>query len=274
MVFQEQSLLPNMQVAENILLGHEGKAVRLGIYNWRKLSALAERQLSKIGASISPEALTETLSFAERQLVEFAKVLSLEERTRHEPIILLDEPTSALDASEIEVVLGEIERLRERASVVFVSHRLDEVLRVSDRVYVMTNGRCVAERQPEKCDAAELQRLMLGRDLACSMSSAERRSRRRPGLPASTCEGSSSRSWPTYVRAPRRRRAWRSRRRGLRPRDAVSHTVRRGTAPGGGPVGRARRVRQPRRCGWAGVGYVPAERRTEGIIGGLSVKKI
>ena len=102
-----------------------------------------------------------------------AKVLAIEERTRHEPIILLDEPTSVLEAEEIDIVLALIKRLRERASVVFVSHRLDEVLRVSDRVYVMTNGRCVAERDPLNCDIAELQQLMLGRELI--MSTARRR---------------------------------------------------------------------------------------------------
>lgn len=105
-------------------------------------------------------------SFADRQIVEFAKVLSIEERTQHEPIILLDEPTSVLEAEEIDRVLALIKRLRDRASVVFVSHRLDEVLRVSDRIYVMTNGRCVAQRDPELCDVAELQRLMLGRELS------------------------------------------------------------------------------------------------------------
>ncbi|HMN86123.1 MAG TPA: ATP-binding cassette domain-containing protein, partial [Bauldia sp.] len=166
MVFQEQSLLPNIRVAENILLGHEGPGLRFGLYDWKRLYDLAAAQLAKIGADISPSAETDSLSFAERQLVEFAKVLSLEERTHHEPVILLDEPTSVLDADELEVILAQVEKLRERASVVFISHRLDEVLRVSDRIYVMTNGRCVAERDPKHCDVAELQTLMLGKELA------------------------------------------------------------------------------------------------------------
>ena len=153
LVFQEQSLLPNVSVAENILLGYEGEAVRFGLYDWRNLYRLAAVQLDKLGSKIPPDAATQSLSFADRQIVEFAKVLAIEERTRHEPVILLDEPTSVLESEEVDRIIALIKRLRERASVVFVSHRLDEVLRVSDRVYVMTNGRCVAER-----DSAPLRR--------------------------------------------------------------------------------------------------------------------
>jgi ribose transport system ATP-binding protein len=85
--------------------------------------------------------------------------------TRHKPIILFDEPTSMLDANGVETVLGQIERLRRRASVVFVSHRLDEVLRVSDRICVMVDGRCVAVRDRAMCNLTDLQRLILGREL-------------------------------------------------------------------------------------------------------------
>ena len=162
MVFQEQSLLPNLSVAENILLGHEGAVLRAGFYNWSALHALAAAQLDKLGCAISPSAQTDTLSFAERQVIELAKVLTLEERAQHPPVILLDEPTSMLDAGQLEIVLARIERLRGRACVVFVSHRLDEVLRLCDRIYVMRDGRCVAERAREGCKAADLQQLMLG----------------------------------------------------------------------------------------------------------------
>ena len=97
LVFQEQSLLPNVSVAENILLGYEGEAVRFGLYDWRSLYRLAAVQLDKLGSKIPPDAATQSLSFADRQIVEFAKVLAIEERTRHEPVILLDEPTSVLE---------------------------------------------------------------------------------------------------------------------------------------------------------------------------------
>jgi ribose transport system ATP-binding protein len=165
MVFQEQSLIPNITVAENILLGAEGPAVVGGIYRWSELRRRAQVQLDKIGSPIRPEAITETLSFADRQFVEIAKVLATEERTSFEPVILLDEPTSVLDRDETEVLFSQIERLRSRASVVFVSHRLDEVLRVADRVYVLRNGQTVGECTPGEVDEAALRRMMIGRDL-------------------------------------------------------------------------------------------------------------
>ena len=163
-VFQEQALLPNVTVAENILLGHEGRAARAGFYDWSKLYALAAIQLEKLGAGISPSARTDLLSFGERQLVEIARALAIEDCIPYEPIILFDEPTSMLDANGIETVLGHVERLRRRASVVFVSHRLDEVLRVSDRICVMVDGRCVATRDRQLYTIADLKRLMLGRE--------------------------------------------------------------------------------------------------------------
>ena len=279
MVFQEQSLLPNIRVAENILLGHEGPGLRFGLYDWKRLYDLAAAQLAKIGADISPSAETDSLSFAERQLVEFAKVLSLEERTHHEPVILLDEPTSVLDADELEVILAQVEKLRERASVVFISHRLDEVLRVSDRIYVMTNGRCVAERDPKHCDVAELQTLMLGTELADQYE-------RGPATAATAAAG---------ARAEPRLRV-----EGLALAGAfeeVSFTLAAGEVLGiAGVEGSGREMlcralfgaekptagtmrldgaavtfASPADAVEAGIGYVPAERRVEGIVGGLSV---
>lgn len=161
MVFQEQSLLPNLSVAENILLGAEGPALRWGMwYDWKAMHALAARQLARLGSAIAPSALTGSLSFGERQVVELAKVLMLEDRAGQPPVLLLDEPTGMLDAAQIETVLQCIERLRGRASVLFVSHRLEEVLRVCERVLVMREGRCVAECVG--ASAERLQGLMFG----------------------------------------------------------------------------------------------------------------
>ncbi len=162
MVFQEQSLIPTITVGENILLGVEGDGRRHGIYRWGRLNQLAQAQLDKIGSDIAPWARTEDLGFAERQMVELAKVLAIEEATQHEPIILLDEPTSVLEAAEIATLFGQIERLRASTSIVFVSHRLDEVLQLADRVYVMRSGKVVAECRRDEVEEAELYRLMVG----------------------------------------------------------------------------------------------------------------
>jgi ribose transport system ATP-binding protein len=162
MVFQEQSLLPNLTVAENIMLGVERHAFAGGVARWGELEAAARKQLAKIGATISPSALTETLSLGERQMVELAKALATEDNVRSMPLILLDEATSMLSAAEVRVLFEQIGRLRRQASVIFVSHRLDEILEVCDRVYVLRDGACVAERKRGNWVHEEFLSLMVG----------------------------------------------------------------------------------------------------------------
>src|SRR6266404_2649898 len=164
-VFQEQSLLPNLTVAENIYLGQEKEFSRLGVVSWPALHAAARRQLEKVQLNIDPAARTARLSFAERQMVELAKALALEERTERPLVILLDEPTSVLEQREIDILFERVRALRTRASFVFVSHRLDEVLHISDRVYVMKDGKVVAELAAADADVATLHQLMVGRSL-------------------------------------------------------------------------------------------------------------
>ena len=106
-----------------------------------------------------------TLSFAARQMVELAKALTLEEHAAGHLVILLDEPTSVLERADIDVLFNRVRALKSRASFVFVSHRLDEVLQVSDRVYVMKDGEVVAELAAADANVATLHRLMVGRTL-------------------------------------------------------------------------------------------------------------
>ena len=162
MVFQEQSLVPNLTAAENIVLGSEGRGVRRGVYRWDAMRRLAQEQLDKIGSHIDPLARTDTLTFADRQMVEIAKVLRIEERTSHPPVIILDEPTSVLESKEIETLFTQVRRLREFASVIFVSHRLDEVLDVCDRVSVLRGGQSVGEVPAAGAAPGDLHRMMIG----------------------------------------------------------------------------------------------------------------
>ncbi|MBV9390447.1 MAG: sugar ABC transporter ATP-binding protein, partial [Verrucomicrobia bacterium] len=164
-VFQEQSLLTNLSVAENIYLGQERHFSRFGLINRPSLIAAARRQLSKVQVDIDPRVRTSQLTFAARQMVELAKALALEERTEKRLIILLDEPTSVLEQREIDVLFSRVRALKSRASFVFVSHRLDEVLALSDRVYVMKDGKVVTEKRADTTSVPELHQLMVGRDL-------------------------------------------------------------------------------------------------------------
>ncbi len=165
MVFQEQSLLPNLSVSENIYLGHEDEFMRFGFLQWSRLHAAARRQLDKVQLRIDPATRASNLSFAERQMVELAKALTLEERTDRRLIILLDEPTSVLEQAEIDILFERVRALKERASFIFVSHRLDEVLAISDRICVMKDGQVVAELPNENLEVHRLHQLMVGRGL-------------------------------------------------------------------------------------------------------------
>ncbi len=165
MVFQEQSLLTNMTVGENIYLGNEAQFTRFGIVDWKKLYAAAQRQLVKVEVDVDPRMRADDLDFAARQMVELAKALTLEEKAAGHLVILLDEPTSVLEQAEIEILFARVRALKSRASFIFVSHRLDEVLELSDRIYVMKDGAVVADLMAAEADVTKLHHLMVGRSL-------------------------------------------------------------------------------------------------------------
>jgi len=168
MVYQEQSLLPNMSVAENIFLGIEGDAKRFGTFSPKRIREKAIDYLNRVSVNVDPKSITENHSFGTRQMIEIAKALAIAEFSGNPPILLLDEPTSVLSKNEIEVLFSVIREIKKNTSVVFVSHRLEEVLTISDRVYVMRDGQIVAEIDPRNVSVDELFKLMVGRDLSKS----------------------------------------------------------------------------------------------------------
>ena len=165
MVFQEQSLLTNLTVGENIYLGNEAQFTRYGIVDWKALYAAASRQLAKVQIDVDPRMRADDLDFAARQMVELAKALTLEEHASDHLVILLDEPTSVLERAEIDVLFARVRALKSRASFIFVSHRLDEVLELSDRIYVMKDGAVVADLAAADANITTLHHLMVGRSL-------------------------------------------------------------------------------------------------------------
>ena len=165
MVFQEQSVLTNLTVGENIFLGHEDAFVKFGMINWGRLHKEARKQLEKVGLAIDPGAYTGDLSFATRQMVELARVMSLEDRTKYEPIVILDEPTTVLEQAEVDLLFAKLRSLRERASIIFVSHHLEEIVDLCDRVYVFKDGKNVGELNANQTTQATLHHMMVGRDL-------------------------------------------------------------------------------------------------------------
>ncbi len=165
MVFQEQSILPTLTIAENIFLAREEEFLRFGVLDKAAMNAAAKEELAKVHLDLSPSTLCAKLSFGERQMVEIAKALSLDSRTEGDIVILLDEPTSVLEAKEVELLFEIVRELKSRAAFVFISHRLDEVLSISDRIYVLRDGACVGEMPAADADLATLHQLMVGRAL-------------------------------------------------------------------------------------------------------------
>ncbi|MCV2870341.1 sugar ABC transporter ATP-binding protein [Defluviimonas sp. WL0002] len=165
MVFQEQSLITNLTVMENIFLGFEQQFVKFGVVQWKAMAVAASKQLAKVKLDIDPSTITAQLSFAQRQLVELAKVLTLEERVDGDLVILLDEPTSVLAREEVELLFKLVRDLTSRASFIFVSHRMDEVLELSDRVYVMKDGAVVDVVSQADARIETIQHKMVGRNV-------------------------------------------------------------------------------------------------------------
>jgi len=169
-VFQEQSVIPRLPVFVNLCLGAEDHFATAGVFRKRAARAHARELLADLGLHYDVDRPASDYSFGERQLLEIARAVSLSRIYRTSaPVILLDEPTAALSGAELELFFRLLTRLRDTGtSFLFVSHRLNELLEHSDRLYVMKDGRVVAE-VPRETEEAELHRLMVGRERADDM---------------------------------------------------------------------------------------------------------
>ena len=274
-VHQEQSLLTNLSVAENIAMNvasSKDRATRFGIYRWGRLNREAAEILDRIGAKIDPRTIVSQLSFVDRQMVEIARALRVDEMVHAAPLVILDEPTSVLERNETEILEREIRSLKDVGSVIFVSHRLDEVLRICDRIVVMRHGEIVAERRTDAVSEDELFRLMIGHESrAAKRPTGDRSGRQQPVLEVKglrrdgAFKDVSLSAAPGHCvaivgtlgsgREPLCRAVF-----GAEPFDAGTIEV------GGKPV----RSWSVHKAVSSGVAYVPSERRVEGMVGGLT----
>jgi len=161
MVYQELSVIPGLSVAENIFLGRLPRRKPLGFVDWAEAFSQAKGFLSDLGVDIDPEKRIRDLGMAERQLTEIAKALSMKAQ-----ILLLDEPTSALSDEERERLFDIIRRLQKRGvAVVYVSHRLVEILQIGQRVTVLRDGKKINTLPVSEASEPILIRMMVGREL-------------------------------------------------------------------------------------------------------------
>jgi len=166
-VHQELNLFDNLDVAANVYIGREprrGGVLRL--VDTPKLNATVQPYLDRLGASFSPTTSVARLSLAQQQMVEIAKALSFNSR-----LLILDEPTSSLPIAETEKLLEVIASLKAHGiAVIFVSHRLHEVVAACDRVVVLRDGRLVGTLEGDAISHDAMVRLMVGRDLKVAYS--------------------------------------------------------------------------------------------------------
>ena len=157
MVHQELSIVPDLTVAENVFLGSQ--PVRGGVIDWRGMNALAKQQIASLGLEIDPTTRMGALPVGLQQLIELSRVLFSGAR-----VIILDEPTSALSPPEVERLFTVLRRLRaEGRSIIFISHFLDDVLEISDRVTVFRNGRKVITEPTQALTKDSIISHMIGR---------------------------------------------------------------------------------------------------------------
>jgi ribose transport system ATP-binding protein len=159
-IYQEFNLIPNLSIGENIFLGREPARVP-GHINQRAIFQQARVALSGLGLELNPRKLIKELRVAEQQMVEVAKALSLDAR-----ILIMDEPTAALTEHEIKELFATIRKLKEQGvAIVYISHRLEELFEIGDRVTILRDGRSVGTHEVRDMSKSELIRLMVNREL-------------------------------------------------------------------------------------------------------------
>ncbi len=274
-VHQESHLLPNLSVAENICAGRYPRKPwsRGGGIDWRGCESQAREVLATLGIDVDVTRLAGGLSAAVQQLVAVARATATDAR-----VLILDEPTSSLDAGEVQALFALIRRLRDRGvAILFVTHFLDQVYEICERITVLRNGRLVGEYTSRELDSRALVAAMIGRELGAAAA-------RQPNAP------------PADESAPLLRARGLARRGQLAPVDLdIRHGEVLGLAGllGSGRTelarllfaldrrdageiqvdGHSARLEHPADALALGLGYLPEERKSDGIVADLSVRE-
>jgi ABC-type sugar transport system ATPase subunit len=275
-IHQELNLVEQLTAAANIFLGRERRN-RLGLIDDRTMEREAQKLFERLECAIDPRAPAGTLRVGDQQLIEIAKALSLET-----DILIMDEPTSALTESEVARLYRVIDRLRERGvTILYISHKMDEVFRLADRITVLRDGKLVRTVERQQTGAREVTHLMVGREL----EAAQDHDPRKPGETVLEVRGLSL-PWPGHAR-------------GWRLRD-VSFSLRRGEIVGIAGLmgagrtellealfgaseerplgevllnGRAATFRHPAEARQAGVALVTEDRKRLGLFANMTVRE-
>ena len=160
-IYQELNLIPGLTVAENIFIGRH-PLTRMGCVDWKEMENCAERLLKEFHIDLGARTLVGEISIAQQQMVEIVKAVSKDAQ-----LVIMDEPTSSLTKKEIDVLFEIIRKLKEKGvSIIFISHRLDEIFEISDRVTVMRDGMWIATKDIKDITRSELVSMIIGRKMS------------------------------------------------------------------------------------------------------------
>ncbi|MCP1437059.1 simple sugar transport system ATP-binding protein [Erwinia persicina] len=269
-VYQEVNLLPNMSVADNLFIGREPR--RLGMIDRRRMNKEARTLLHNYGFELDVTRPLGHYSVAMQQIIAICRAVDLSAQ-----VLILDEPTASLDASEVTMLFTLMNQLRARGmGLIFVTHFLDQVYKICDRITVLRNGQFVATRETHALPQIELIKLMLGREL---LETALQRA------------GSTLKSHQPVVEFKDygRKGTIEPFSLSVRPGEAVGLAGLLGSgrtetaellfgiksADSGSAFirGKPRSIRTPAQASRAGIGFCPEDRKTDGIIGAASVRE-
>lgn len=156
-IFQEFNLVNTLSISENIFLGRLPNTW----INWKKIDTDAEELLHRVGCNVSPRTLVNDLSVAQKQMVEIAKALSY-----HARVVIMDEPSATLTASEVQTLFQIVDSLKqEGVTIIYISHKLEEVFEICDRVTVMRDGKIISTRPVSEYNRERIIREMVGREV-------------------------------------------------------------------------------------------------------------
>ncbi len=162
-IYQDLSLFPNLTVAENIAISEFIAAGRRWI-DWKELQQIAQRAMARIGVSLPLDTLVGDISIADQQIVAICRTL-----TRDVKLVIMDEPTASLTRKEVEALLSVVKDMQSKGiSTIFVSHKLDEVLQIAERVTVLRDGKKIGTYPSQELDDEKLTMLMTGKKLEYS----------------------------------------------------------------------------------------------------------
>jgi len=267
-IYQEPTLFPDLTVAENIFIGRQPKG-RSGLISRARMRTEARSLFERLGVPIDPDRIAEGLSIADQQIIEIAKAISLDAK-----VLVMDEPTAALSGVEVDRLFAVARGLRDGgAGILFISHRFDEIFALTDRITVMRDGRYISTHDTAAVTTPVIVREMVGRDIAQLFPKVEAEI----GDAVLTVEGLSSagvfsdidfevRSGEIVALA------------GLvgAGRTEVARAVFGIDGYDRGSVellGRPLRPRDPQAAIDAGIGFVPEDRRKQGLVMDLSVAR-